>query len=381
MNNQNQQQQQQAAQFDRMIAAARAQPPVFRLPGQPPAVRPAVANIFPNGAVGPIDEEQDDEDDDGFDFDAEEGGAGPLKITIQAPTVVQGNNNVCTTDPAAIAERVSAAIAASLNRFGGDRVGGIPMIDGRGMPRRIEVVVDVGTRIEGRGNLVGEREMVERFRGMPGYGGDVRVEQQHALRGQGAPPAVAGNAGGGVRGPGGLVGIGGAGAGAGAGAIGDALMAARRHAFAAGRTHALAAAAGGPRARRVPEVIIKSEPVDEEAASNNKDNNEPHRAAPNNDNLESGNAAPDGAGPRVAMGVGLDNNRAIPNGVNNADVENAIDIASSPVVGNKTPKGTPRTGSKRKSARIAHDDDVASNDGLGINREAQDLAVKRPRRV
>jgi hypothetical protein len=57
------------------------------------------------------------------------------------------------------------------------------MIDGNGAPRKIDVQVDVGTRIEGQGNLVGEKAVVERLGGIVRNAAAVAVEEQVVVNG------------------------------------------------------------------------------------------------------------------------------------------------------------------------------------------------------
>lgn len=279
----------QAAALARVpINFAAPQPQVrIPLPGAPPP--PPVANIY-------ADNDSDDDDDDDF---------GPLNIHIIAPTIILGHNNICSVDPANIAARVSASIASAISRLGGGAVDGIPMIDGEGNPRKIQVDVDVATRIEGDGNLVGDAAVVGRIGGVVEQAG--RVDGQHAME---------------------------------EGVLVDNDDQEREN-----ENHRAA------ERRPAAPPIVKREPLEEMPGLN--------------------------ATPRVP-GAATSHNKT-PREASQRSSRKTYSGSGSSIPEDESKK-TPKLGGKRKSARITRDDDVASNAGLGIGRQAQDHAAKRPRR-
>jgi hypothetical protein len=94
-----------------------------------------------------------------FDEDDDEDQDPPLSnisITIRAPVIIVGSNNVLSVDPAMTGSKVAVAIVTGLRQMSGIS-GGIPMIDEHGRPRPIIVDVDASTKIEGSDNIMGEK--------------------------------------------------------------------------------------------------------------------------------------------------------------------------------------------------------------------------------
>lgn len=79
-----------------------------------------------------------------------------ISISIRAPITVTGNNNTLSIDPAVTGSKIAIAVVTGLRQMSGI-AGGVPMIDENGRPRPIIVDVDGSTKIEGSGNLVGDR--------------------------------------------------------------------------------------------------------------------------------------------------------------------------------------------------------------------------------
>ena len=417
--------------------------PQGRIPQQQQARVPP-----PNGPVqGPP------ANNDGGDSDDEDE-SHPLRIKIIAPMLVRGNNNICSVDTAAITTSVSVSIANAILRMTGgeDGGGGIPMIDGNGNPRKIEVVVDVGTRIDGEGNLVGDKGVIASIhgdRGLPQHEEGVYNNHDHeedherfleeaarlaAQRELGEQEQIAREA-------------------ADNNAKQNQQYAAQLAADIQQRdvadviegretTEKKEAKTGRgegsteehprrkPTARRR-KPIVKFEPVEESAFINNAPaahpavNPEvlPHVLPPRSSAREQASNADESSSifhsndhsnsadeeeeePLVAKIPSKGKTPILPpvqTSLNKTDDRTPCTIWSSPhmpndsqIVNEKeaalgtpmTMGGTPKVGSKdtptieakRKSVRITRDDDVASNAGLGIPRDMQEIAVKKPRR-
>lgn len=79
-----------------------------------------------------------------------------VKLTIDAPTHIRGDNNLVSLEPSATGSKIALAIISGLQQMSGS-AGGVPMIDENGRPRPIRVEVKAETTIEGSRNVVGER--------------------------------------------------------------------------------------------------------------------------------------------------------------------------------------------------------------------------------
>lgn len=99
-----------------------------------------------------------DLDDDDDDDDLADAPLSPIKITISAPLHITGHHNIMMTTPSVSATRIAMAITQAL-RASSMSEAGLPMIDEEGRPRPVEVTVEAGIRVEGSGNVVGERMM------------------------------------------------------------------------------------------------------------------------------------------------------------------------------------------------------------------------------
>ena len=83
----------------------------------------------------------------------------PIIIHISSPLTVIGNGNLVAVDTDKAAINIAKTIARSLKEASVSSTG-IPMIDEEGRPRPIEVHVDVGVKIDGTKNTVGERAVL-----------------------------------------------------------------------------------------------------------------------------------------------------------------------------------------------------------------------------
>lgn len=355
-----------------------------------PYQAPAVANIYPRAANNDNNDDDDDDADDGDN-------SHPLKIRIGAPTVIMGNNNICSIDTAAITTSVSASIASAIARMnGGGNAGvGIPMIDGNGNPRKIEVVIDVGTRIEGEGNLVGDENVIA---GVHGARDQIHEEDEDDMdelddhgRWQEEEDRIARQM------------------------EEDELLAQEmedeENAY-------MPAGMGRPRsdpdafpvarprkkqtARRARAPVVKREPLEEMAFLNDAPPAPavavnpipapilpPAKATPILPPARKSAPAPakPASNPPSSSADDSEHEDEPAEDEEETPTPKPTSAKATPKTGGAgmgTPKlgskGRPQTGSKRKSARIARDDDVASNAGLGIPRDMQEIAAKRPRR-
>lgn len=108
--------------------------------GPPISAGPRFNNVSPQVEV--------DEDDDVSD-------AKTIKILINCPISVKGNNNNVMVSPVVGVGKVVAAVVQAI-REASMCQGGIPMIDEDGVPRGVDVQVEAGMTIDGDGNVVGE---------------------------------------------------------------------------------------------------------------------------------------------------------------------------------------------------------------------------------
>lgn len=98
--------------------------------------------------------DESDEDDESID-------SSPISLRITtAINVSQNNNLVCITNtPADQANAIAQAVVKAIQENSSGRCG-IPMIDEQGCPRPIKIEVDAGIHVEGSGNVVGSRDIV-----------------------------------------------------------------------------------------------------------------------------------------------------------------------------------------------------------------------------
>lgn len=95
----------------------------------------------------------------GGDDSDEEEDLSPIKIFIETPVHVSGDNNMVGVDAGLTASKVADALVSSLKQMS-SASGGVPMIDQDGRPRPITVKVKAETKIEGSRNVVGERAVL-----------------------------------------------------------------------------------------------------------------------------------------------------------------------------------------------------------------------------
>jgi hypothetical protein len=85
-----------------------------------------------------------------------------IEMHVDASIVIKGNNNVVLLDssPAERADSVFMAISKALQEHSSGRCG-IPMIDEDGRPRPIHIKANVGMKIDGAHNLVGNEKLIQ----------------------------------------------------------------------------------------------------------------------------------------------------------------------------------------------------------------------------
>jgi hypothetical protein len=88
-----------------------------------------------------------------------DGDLSPIIIHISSPLTVIGNGNLVAIDTDKAAINIANTIARSLKAASVSSTG-IPMIDEEGRPRPIEVRVDVGVKIDGTKNTIGEQAVL-----------------------------------------------------------------------------------------------------------------------------------------------------------------------------------------------------------------------------
>lgn len=89
----------------------------------------------------------------------EEPAQSTIQLTIRTPVNLRGDNNLLAIDASLTASKIAVSVVTALKQvsMGG---GGVPMIDEEGRPRPINVLVEAGTIVEGKGNVVGERAVL-----------------------------------------------------------------------------------------------------------------------------------------------------------------------------------------------------------------------------
>jgi hypothetical protein len=127
-------------------------------PGPPGPVFVSHAGILPSQFMAnpPAHSFQNDDDDDDDDEENDSGGQSTIKILIETPIRISGDNNLVSIEPSTTSSKVAHAVMTSLRQMS-STAGGIPMIDEDGRPRPLRVRVKAETIIEGARNVVGER--------------------------------------------------------------------------------------------------------------------------------------------------------------------------------------------------------------------------------
>ncbi|KAF4624832.1 hypothetical protein G7Y89_g13337 [Cudoniella acicularis] len=124
-------------------------PPLYQ--AQPP-LYPYNMSQFPLTTQITHHEESDSDDDD-------EGRLSEIRITINTPLHVNGNDNLISVDTAANASKISTAITTALRQIS-TAGGGVPLIDANGEPRPIRVDVTAEIKVVGSNNVVGDRAVM-----------------------------------------------------------------------------------------------------------------------------------------------------------------------------------------------------------------------------
>ncbi|KAF4124067.1 hypothetical protein GMORB2_5783 [Geosmithia morbida] len=102
-------------------------------------------------------------DDDGVAADASSSStASTLNLHINSSIrISNGNNLVCLTEsPARHANAIAEAVTRALHLTSSGHCG-IPMVDGNGNPRPIQIDVDAGLVVDGVGNVLGNEKMID----------------------------------------------------------------------------------------------------------------------------------------------------------------------------------------------------------------------------
>ncbi|KPM41576.1 hypothetical protein AK830_g4974 [Neonectria ditissima] len=87
----------------------------------------------------------------------------PISLRINTSVnVTRSNNVVCLpATPADQANAIAQAVVKALHH-GSSGMCGIPMIDENGAPRPLRIEVDAGLVVEGSGNIIGSRDLVDK---------------------------------------------------------------------------------------------------------------------------------------------------------------------------------------------------------------------------